>query len=103
MRRGAEHENRFLEAFTGINASLPAWFRGVRRATPQEDSLGIDALAITVAGEIPFQIKSSAKSAEEFRREHPGHSAIILVISTRMSGKDIRSLVVESIKDRFNP
>lgn len=87
---GKATEDRFYAAFHDSHARLPVWLQGMRRANGLNDSEGVDFFAITDTGEIPVQIKSSARWIEEYRRKHPNSKAVILVIHQAMTAEEIR-------------
>jgi predicted RNA-binding protein with RPS1 domain len=47
------------------------WIVDVRRATDEEDKLGIDVVVTLDYGVVGLQVKSSEKAARKFRQQHP--------------------------------
>ncbi len=93
IQKGKETEERFFRA-AGQIIHAPLWFVGVRRAPPDWDAAGSDALVATDKGDIPIQIKSSHTGAHEFHRKHPNHPAIVMVIREGMGDDQIASLIL---------
>lgn len=63
----------------GINGGdLPMWIVGYEQASFEDDSTGVDGWVDTDVGRIKIQIKSSRKSAKEFRKNHPDTAVVIV-------------------------
>jgi hypothetical protein len=76
-RRGNRSE---LRVFDALNALDIDWILGWRRATPEEDALGIDFIVTVPEGELMLQIKSSYYGKLEFlRREDSAQFAVVVV------------------------
>lgn len=57
-------------AFRAVVNVLPKWAIFARRATPEEDALGIDIVVQTDVGALFLQVKSSRMAAREFAKKH---------------------------------
>lgn len=57
-------------AFRAVTRVLPKWATAARRATPEEDTQGIDIVVNTDVGALFLQVKSSRMSAREFAKKH---------------------------------
>lgn len=92
VRRGSEAEQRFFEAFAEESFSHPDWFRGIEQSKDWEEPLGIDAHALTDAGKIPIQLKSSISGKHHHHRNHPDRADIVvIVIELGFTAAQIRS------------
>jgi hypothetical protein len=63
--RGAANEERLLAAVFGLRAGA-SWIRDARRATPEEDAVGVDVVVESDVGPLRLQAKSSAGAARRF-------------------------------------
>ncbi len=81
--RGGTNELRFFQAIQAPSWNKPSWYRSVRRATKDEDSRGIDAIAQTDIGSIEIQIKSSFSGLAEHQKRH-GNDQVIIVVSDHL-------------------
>jgi len=92
--RGDMSEKRFEDMVEGLakNGKLP-WFRGLARASATEDwILKIDfRMRVVSEGEegtmefsIPFQIKSSTRGAEDFKKANPRSKAHVIIMNVQM-------------------
>lgn len=65
--RGMRNEELSLDLFAHPPFPLPAWFVAIRKATPEEDQRGIDAVVTTTdLGNLLLQIKSSRAGVRKF-------------------------------------
>lgn len=68
LSRGLANEKKFVDGYRAAkNAGrLPSWFHSAKKGSEKDDHHGIDAWAITDAGPIPIQIKSSNMGCKKF-------------------------------------
>lgn len=97
-KRGVTNENRFFDAFAE-NFKMPKWFLGVRRATPEEDRSGVDAIIFTDVGEIPLQIKSTWTSKKRFEARGNTEHICCIVVNEMLQPSQIRHLTYCSISN----
>ena len=103
---GRANEARLLEAVEYLR-ERHAWILGVRQATREEDSKGIDLVVMTDVGEIYLQSKSSKTAAVDFmqkRRKLLIATVVIRGDKERVAGRaltaltDLRLVVLEKRK-----
>lgn len=94
--RGGTNELRFFQAIQSPSWSKPSWYRSVRRATQDEDSRGIDAIAQTDIGSIEIQIKSSFSGLAEHQKQH-GNDQVIIVVSDHLGICEIQRRFVREV------
>ena len=59
--------------------SIAPWAKGVREASPDEDSQGVDLWVDTESwGSIPVQVKSGMKRAREHMAKHPDIPVVVV-------------------------
>jgi len=57
---------------------IAQWVTGMRAATPEEDSMGIDVVVSTDCGDVPLQVKSGGRRARAFQKEHPDIPVVVV-------------------------
>ncbi len=99
--KGKRNEFRAVAAFRGQFRDVPSWFRGIRNATNEQDSKGIDVVVRTDMGEILVQIKSSVLGADRFRLEQGngryGKDIAVIVITEGLCHRHVRDAIVSGI------
>ena len=95
QRIGQAAETRVEGAFAFHD--LPKWFRGIRRATQQEDSQGIDFVIFIDTGDILLQVKSSQREKDRFLEVQAHRSIPVVVIDLSESDRKIRRKVISAI------
>ena len=100
---GVNNERRVVAAF---NEEYPwenkiPWLKEVRKATPKEDSEGIDVVFATDVGDIGLQVKSSENARERFvNRQVDGEidpNIIPVFVSPSYTAGDICRIVMPLI------
>ena len=100
---GVNNERRVVAAF---NEEYPwenkiPWLKEVRKATPEEDSKGIDVVFATDVGDIGLQVKSSENARERFvNRQVDGEidpNIIPVFVSPSYTAGDICRIVMPLI------
>lgn len=76
-----------------------SWFKGVRLATPSEDSLGFDIVMNTIYGCIGIQVKSSYKKYTRFVRIHGEGTFIVINIRRYYTSEEVREKVAFTITE----
>ena len=103
---GRANEARLLEAVEYLR-ERHAWILGVRQATREEDSKGIDLVVTTDVGELYLQSKSSKTAAVDFmqkRRKLLIATVVVRGDKERVAGRaltaitDLRLVVLEKRK-----
>jgi len=103
---GRANEARLLEAVEYLR-ERHAWILGVRQATREEDSKGIDLVVTTDVGELYLQSKSSKTAAVDFmqkRRKLLIATVVVRGDKERVAGRaltaltDLRLIVLEKRK-----
>lgn len=98
---GFENEERFFHAFSGELQDMPPWFVSVRRAVRREDRQGFDAFMVTTdVGEIPIQIKSSARGVVRFFQKWPRHPAVVVLVRIGSKPEVIQQKVFAVVERR---
>ncbi|HYD93640.1 MAG TPA: hypothetical protein VEB18_04295 [Candidatus Paceibacterota bacterium] len=106
-KQGEETERRFFDAARVRTRRTPSWFLGVRRASPQFDTVGLDALASIQRPDdpkpmsVPIQVKSSKGGKRHYYREHADAKRVkvpVLVVTKTMSPDDIRKQLYAALK-----
>lgn len=95
--RGRSTENLIFQAVNRCieSGNIPAWLIGYEKATPKDDSLGIDGWLHTDVGKIPLQVKSSIAGKQKFT-ERKSHIPIV-VIQVGQSDEQILAKCVSAI------
>jgi hypothetical protein len=88
LRIGKEHEYLVVVCYERCPERMPEWLLGLREASEEEDARAIDVVALTDAGDIPLQVKSSWRWAREHEKKHP--DIPVIVIHTSDSEEAIR-------------
>ncbi len=96
---GGMNELRFFEAFQAPGWTHPPWYQGLRRATKEEDSKGIDAVMSTTAGDILIQVKSSIRG-KQVHEERYGHAHIVVVVREGLNPHTIRTRTLARVAAR---
>lgn len=86
---GATTELRFFQAFQAPGFSTPYWFFSVRRASPEEDRLGVDAFVSLDTGIVQVQLKSSYSGKRNDAKKY-GRKHCVIILSESMSAEQIR-------------
>lgn len=96
--RGRRSEDRVFEAFTEGPNDAPAWFKGVRRPTPEQDLFHmVDAVVETTdAGEVYIQVKSSFTGLNRFLNAYHPADVRGIVVTLDLQDEKIRSLVYDA-------
>lgn len=91
--RGADSEASVLEIIQRIGPESP-WFVSARKASPDEDRAGVDAVIVLRGAEILVQVKSSLAGARKFeQRGRGGIRVIVASLSPELTEARVRDLL----------
>lgn len=96
--RGKRAEELVFQAFEGPASDSPAWFKGVRRPTPEQDAFQqIDVIVETHdMGELYVQVKSSFTGLKRFMDEYHPANVRCIVVTPNLDDVYIRALVYDA-------
>jgi len=94
---GAAHERLVLCCFEPVWVTPPGWLDCLRQATNEEDGNGIDIVAVTDVGEIPFQVKSGWYRAHFHEQRYP--DIPVFVVRVGQSENHVRRRLVNKLAD----
>ncbi|MBI2109256.1 MAG: hypothetical protein HYT93_03720 [Parcubacteria group bacterium] len=94
---GEAGEERALKACK--NVSMPEWWRGIRRATYDEDTIDKKDLVIsTDAGDVFIQIKSSLHKKHDYCGEERTSTNVPIVhVNLKESDEEIRKKILDTV------
>lgn len=101
---GFQTEERFMIALKNGNGNNPDWYKGVSKATNEQDQKKIDCIVHTAFGDIFVQIKSSQAGANKFlNKMNKSHLKIVLLVIKRHYSEDtIRDISFPAIKEKID-
>jgi hypothetical protein len=88
--RGGGTELCFFRALQAGTFEKPAWYRGLRHATLEEDRKGVDAFAELDTGVVPIQIKSSHAGLRQHLEQY-GEEHLVIVIGPFFTPEQIQA------------
>lgn len=92
--RGELNEQRVLDV---LEWYPPSWVQSARRATPDENAMGIDLVVVTDVGHLLLQVKSSKVGAERWRRERIASQRrldiAVVIVSRGLSDDSLRGRI----------
>lgn len=104
--KGCRREERVLVSVLSRRNLWPSWLVSIRLSSQDEDELGWDLVAVveskeytTFQREIGIQVKSSRKSAQRFRQNHPCVPVIVIRDNDRSSQIFLR--VIDVLKQEI--
>lgn len=98
VEKGKNTEDRFFSLLMAKETEWPDWMWGIRRATPLEDSEGVDAFIDTASFPwVPVQIKSSHAGLEKHEDRY-GNRHVILTIFKEISDEGIMERMKRDIE-----
>ena len=102
--QGFQTEERFMKALENGNGNNPDWYKGVSKATIEQEKKKIDHIVHTTFGDMFVQIKSSEAGANKFLNEiNKSHLKIVLlVIKRHYSEETIREISFLAIKNKVD-
>ncbi len=78
LARGRANEQRALAILQ--RTAFPAWMKGARAGTPEEDARGIDLVVDSTVGPLYLQIKSSVRGRDKFfEMGYPDRIRVVIV------------------------
>lgn len=96
--RGKRAEDLVFQAFGDAAIDAPAWFKGLRRPTPEQDAFQqIDVIVETHdLGELYIQVKSSFTGLKRFTEEYHPANVRCIVVMPNQDDSYIRALVYDA-------
>lgn len=98
INKGYWTEERFKMAIENGNGNNPDWYKGISKATNEQDRIGIDFVVHTAQGDVLVQIKSSQTGADKFLKKKRKFRIIVLVIRSDQNEENIRDISFSAIQ-----